>query len=143
MRDDIVEFLKGQVLANEGLRLKMYRCPAGHNTIGVGHNLDAKPISRRAAMVIFEDDLNDAIEDVARALPWTDRLAGPRWAVFVDMAMNMGLGELMRFKKMLAAAMRGDWPVAARELIDSDYGRGVTRERAERNAQQLLTGEWQ
>ena len=62
--------LKGDLIRDEGVVLSLYRCPAGFQTIGVGHNLDAKPISERAALVILEDDIADVIADLDLRLPW-------------------------------------------------------------------------
>jgi LysM repeat protein len=59
--------------------------------------------------------------------------------VLQDMAYNMGVGTykksgLLKFEKMIAALNKGDFNTAALEVMDSDYGRGVTRNRALRNA---------
>ena len=35
----------------------MYKCPAGKNTIGYGHNLDDVPIGLEAAIIIFKNAL--------------------------------------------------------------------------------------
>ncbi len=51
--------LYAELERDEGLRLKPYRDTVGKQTIGVGHNLDAKPISERAASCILEDDVAD------------------------------------------------------------------------------------
>ena len=59
--------------------------------------------------------------------------------VLQDMAYNMGVGKykvsgLLGFENMIAALNKGDFETAAVELMDSDYGRGITRNRALRNA---------
>ena len=35
--------LSAQLVQHEGLQLTVYRCPTGHLTVGVGHNLEADP----------------------------------------------------------------------------------------------------
>lgn len=61
--------LKELLRINEGVRTAPYRCSAGKLTIGVGHNLDDKPISQRAVEVILEYDVNDVINDLNKTLP--------------------------------------------------------------------------
>jgi len=106
---------------DEGLRLAMYRDAVGVNTIGYGHNLDAKPISKHAADVILDDDIRDATADVLRALPWTAQLDPPRFDAFVNLAFNLGIDGLLKFRHFLAAAQAGSWATAAMELRDSTW----------------------
>ncbi len=42
------------IVHHEGIRHKTYYCPAGHLTIGVGHNLEASPLTIDQIAVIFE-----------------------------------------------------------------------------------------
>ena len=42
-----MERLTETLIRHEGLRLEPYRCTEGKLTIGVGHNLDDNPISKR------------------------------------------------------------------------------------------------
>jgi len=130
-----------QLVRDEGEVLRPYRDSRGFLTIGVGHNLDAKPISRRASRVILEDDIADAVADLHHALPWAALLDEARQGVLVNMTFNMGLGGLLTFKKFLAAMQAGQWPAAAREILESEYAKQVG-ERAKRLAIQTLTGVW-
>ncbi len=85
---------------HEARRDRMYKCSAGFNTIGIGHNLDANPISERAIDVIFEDDLNVVLNDLTKNLPWWRTLSENRQLVLVDMCFNLGIGRLLGFKKL-------------------------------------------
>ena len=114
-----IEALKQQLVRHEGLRLRPYTCTAGYNTIGVGHNLDTKPISERAAMIILEDDINDAMQDLDRNLPWWRTLPDPARGALLDMCFNLGISRLLGFKRMLAALERGDYVGAALEALGS------------------------
>jgi lysozyme len=134
--------LRDALIRDEDLRLSPYRCPAGKLTIGVGHNLDAKPISKRAALVILDDDIEDAERELAAVLPWTAELDAPRREALVNMVFNLGMGGLLKFKRMLAALRRGDYAAAAAETLDSDYAKQVGA-RARRVARQIETGERQ
>lgn len=124
--------------------LKMYKDTAEPPrwTVGWGHNMSDVPITVRAAQVIFEDDLAAAKVALNRALPWTINLDEPRRAVFIDLVFNMGIRGLLTFKNTLAFAQSGDWKAAANGLRASKYAK-QTKTRAERNARQWETGQWQ
>jgi lysozyme len=96
-----------QLTRDEGEKLKMYKDSRGILTIGIGHNLEAKAISKRASQVIFEDDVNDAKRELAEKLPWTSNLDDARLGVLINMTFNMGVRGLMAFEKMLAHVKAG------------------------------------
>jgi lysozyme len=114
--DIIVRWTK----ASEGLRLKMYLDSKGIQTIGFGHNLRDKPISERAAQVIFEDDMAGAIA-VAKSYPWFDSLNEARKAIIVDMCFNMGSIHPAEWPNLHSALYAGDWERAAAEMKDSAW----------------------
>lgn len=131
-----------QLLRDEGIRLKMYRDSVGVWTIGVGHNLEAKPISTRAAQMILGDDIEDARQELYQALPWTATLDSVRLGVLLNMAFNLGAAGVLAFKKMLVHIQASEWDNAAYELVNSTYATQVGP-RAHRLALQLTTGVWQ
>ncbi len=138
----LVNNIVDQLLRDEGEVLTPYRDSMGYLTIGVGHNLDAKPISARASRVILEDDIMDTITDIAAHVPSASALSPVRYAVLINLAFNVGIQGLLGFRKMLAALQAGDYAEAARELLDSKYATQVGA-RAKRLAVQLETGVWQ
>lgn len=148
-----------QVSASEGLRLTAYPCPTGHVTVGWGHNLEARPvpgipcrigatITREQADRLLIADLLDARADMLRRWPWAEHLDAPRQAVLWDMVFNMGVGRVGGFRDALHAMRTGDYPRAAREMLDSRWavqvgdGPGGTFDRAEKLARQMVSGEW-
>lgn len=135
-----MEKLIQRIKRHEGLRLSPYRDSQGNLTIGYGHNLDAKPISIRAAQVILEDDIRDAWMEL-QFVPheYWQHLSTKRKEVLVEMIFNMGAKGLMSFKRMLAALARSDYDAAAREMLDSRWARQVGS-RAEELAQIMKEG---
>jgi lysozyme len=145
MIGDIGEFyerLKNQLVLHEGLRLKPYRCTAGKLTIGVGRNLEDRGISKKEALYLLDNDIEEVSAELSRRLPWFSDLNGPRKAVLIDMAINLGIDGLFKFKRTLAAVARGDYAEAAREMKDSQWYRQV-KSRGVRLVAQMRTGEWQ
>src|SRR3989304_275668 len=49
-----METLEKMIERHEGKRLKLYHCPAGHLTIGIGHNVEVKPLPRHIAEYLKE-----------------------------------------------------------------------------------------
>ncbi len=37
--------IEEQIILDEGLRLEVYKCPADYWTVGVGRNLEGKPLT--------------------------------------------------------------------------------------------------
>lgn len=124
----------------EGFCHLPYKCPTGHLTIGYGHNLE-QGISIAAAEFILQEDLARAERAVNDAFPWGWKLDDARQFVLVDMAFNMGLAGLKGFKKMLSAVEQGDYPTAAREMLNSKWAGQVGR-RAVELSKIMQTGEW-
>ena len=124
-----VDELKNDLIADEGIRLKPYLCPAGKTTIGVGRNLDDVGITEAEAMTLLDDDIARVTAQLAKALPWlqgnnVQRAVG-------NMTFQMGLGGVLKFKKMLAALQVKDYTTARREALNSAWAR-QTPQRAKR-----------
>ena len=105
--------IKELLTLHEGKRNSVYKCSQGFNTIGIGHNLDANPISDKAIDVIFEDDLNTVLNDLTKNLPWWRTLSENRQHVLIDMCFNLGIGRLLGFKNTLKAMEDGRYEDAA------------------------------
>lgn len=135
---------EADVKGREGLRLKMYLDPLGIPTIGWGHNLRDKPISRRAAQVIFEDDRADAKRDLLQLLPWVTQLDSVRQAALLDMMFNMGATTLRQFNVepdgSLPRIRRGEYLQAGLQLRQSRWYRQVGY-RGERIVRMIETGQ--
>ena len=132
--------LQDMLIRHEGLRLKPYKCPAGHLTIGVGRNLEANGISEREAMTLLENDINWAAA-CAASFDWFPGLSGPRQAAIIDMVFNLGPDRFRGFRRMIGALARGDYAEAAREAMDSKWATQVGA-RAVRVTGMIRSGEW-
>jgi lysozyme len=114
------ESLIDQIKRHEGLRLKLYVCPAGKLTIGYGRNLEERGITDDEALLMLHNDIMSARNEV-NALSWFRGLDGVRQDVIVNMAFNLGLTKLLGFKKMIAAIKTRDYSTAAIEMLDSKW----------------------
>lgn len=110
---------------DEGLRLESYIDSVGKATIGYGHNLDDLGISKNIAELILEEDFTNTVVELNHRLPWWTALPKSQRQGLVNMAFNLGLPKLIKFKKMLGALKRGNKQQAAAEAIDSKWAKQV------------------
>lgn len=125
---------------NEAYRRDMYLDSEGIPTIGIGFNLE-EGFSLAESKLILDHRLGKLKEALRAKITSYPHVGAIRKIVFQDMAYNLGIPRLLGFKKMLAAIDRGDYQLAATELLDSRYARQV-KGRARRNALMMETGEW-
>ena len=125
--------LRADLVRDEGLKLKPYRCTAGKLSIGVGRNLDDNGISKSEAMALLDNDLSWVFDDLDRNCPWWRRMPEPAQRGLANMALNLGWPRLSAFRNMLAALQAMDYATAAREALDSKWAKQVGA-RAERIA---------
>jgi lysozyme len=140
-RDDLTR-LEGQLQRHEGFRSHPYRCSAGRLTIGYGRNLDDRGVSEDEAEYLLRNDVDHAMEDARSyaGASW-DGLNGPRRAVLVNMAFNLGMSRLLGFVRLRERLTAGDYHGAAEEMQDSAWAHQVGS-RARELAEQMRTGEW-
>lgn len=134
-----IEFTK----ASEGLRLKLYTCPAGKLTIGYGYNIEALGIPQEIADRLFEISYLQAQKDAKTYLGhiW-NHIGQTRQEVITDMSFNMGLSRLSGFKGVKKALANLDFAKAADEMLDSKWARQVGK-RARSLAAVMRTGTWE
>ena len=113
------------LIRHEGKKLKPYKCPAGKITIGVGRNLQDVGISEDEALFLMRNDIKRIREDLSGRLTCWGALSEERKDVLINMAFNMGIVGLMRFKKMLAHIAAEHYAEAAEEMLKSVWARQV------------------
>jgi lysozyme len=121
-----IERLKKQVIANEGVRKTAYKDTLNNWTIGVGHLIRLpneeylldKELTDLEVDQIFVTDLNQAIDD-ARKFIDADSIPDEAFEVVVDMAFNLGLTKLLKFKNFQQALKDKDFVKASEEMLNS------------------------
>ncbi|AJP72916.1 glycoside hydrolase family protein [Sphingomonas hengshuiensis] len=161
--------LRQELIRDEGLKLRVYRCSAGKRTIGVGRNLDdvkirpseskalgittasaiAKGITRDQAMVLLDSDIDACERDLDAKLPWWRGLDDVRQRVLLNMCFNLGIGfppkpgakgeGLRAFMNTLAAIASRRFEDAALGMEASAWHRQVG-DRARRLEAMMRTG---
>ena len=141
---DLVE----QLRRDDGVRYVPYTDSMGNATIGVGHKI--LPGENFSWAVQLTDGqvnslLNQDIAIVQNALAvyrWYVDMGDPiRQASIQNMAFNLGIAGLLHFPLMIGFIVHHDWANAAAQC-DDPHWRSQVHARADRIAQQLLTGAW-
>lgn len=101
---------------HESLRLRLYRCTAGYLTIGWGHNIDDRGVTRAIADAILVEDLAVAERDLDTIASWWRGLDPVRAAAVLDMCFNLGGERFSKFAPTLDVIRRGDYAAAAARL---------------------------
>lgn len=130
--------LEKDLIRDEGLRLKPYRCTSGKLTIGVGRNIEDNGISEEEALVMLRNDIATSRRELS-AYAWFRQLDESRQGAIINMHFNLGLPRLLTFRKMIAALEAGNYKRAADEALDSRWAVQVG-ERAVRIARILRGG---
>ncbi|WP_440053154.1 glycoside hydrolase family protein [Pseudoalteromonas sp. T1lg65] len=125
MDTELLSGMKTQLTIHEGKRHKPYRCSAGKLTIGVGRNLDDRGLSDEEIEYLLENDIKAVHRALLTKYPEFTQLSETRQKVLLDMAFNLGINGLFKFKRMFAALKANDFEKAAAEMLDSRWASQV------------------
>ena len=109
------------LIRHEGLKLKPYKCTAGKLTIGVGRNIEDMGITEDEAIYMLRNDVARFAAELASVKPIVNTLDDIRYYVLLNMAFNLGINRLLKFKKMWEAIEDQRYTDAALEMQDSRW----------------------
>lgn len=157
-----INTLINKLKLHEGVELYVYKDSLGIDTIGIGRNLEDRGISREElnymdipsieavyehgitnedAMYLAMNDIRIVEEELCRAHPCVYKQDAIRQLILVDMAFNMGVPRLCKFKKMWNAIHEGNYDAASAEMLDSRWATQVGS-RATKLADAMKAGEF-
>jgi len=141
---------------HEGLKLFPYYCTAHKLSIGIGHNIEARPwtdeerkaigdwekgITKNMAYMICRNDVNLCLEKL-KTLDFWKSLDEERQYALIDLCFQIGFAGLKKFRKMLKAMSEKDFKTASEQCLDSTYAK-QTPKRSKRIAKLIKTGVWE
>jgi lysozyme len=138
-----------KVKHGEGLKLKMYKCSEGYNSIGYGFNLDANKITPEIAEMLFRLMFDPAVKDAKdfAGKVWNE-LNEVRQAVLIDMAYNLGRGGLFSMWSLQTGVREKRFDYAAKRMRSFLWYKQIQKfvkppniGRAETLARQMESGE--
>jgi len=156
-RDELVKM----IAIHEGIVLNVYQDHLGIDTVGIGRNLQDRGITdgelsfiNKTMDEVYENGLTEeeayylCMNDIAivekellASKPIVNQLNDVRQMVLVDMAFNMGVPRLMKFKNMWLAIEKVNYQLANEEMIDSRWA-GQVGSRAMKLSLAMKNGEW-
>ena len=120
--------VKERIKEHEGFRDTVYLDTLGKRTVGYGHLCvedhweDGKKYDKEYLDEIFDKDFQNAADqcedlcnDYELELPETIT------DVLIEMIFQLGIGNVMKFKKMIAALQEQDFETASLEMLDSRW----------------------
>lgn len=158
MTDEFLRLIQDRLLFNEGFRSKPYFCIKGKQTIGIGRNLDANPITpeeekvigakwisegitKNGALYLLRNDIEKVLKQLNKELPWWNTMNQDRQYVMIDLCFQLGINGLLKFKKTLNYLMDSEYKLASDELLNSNYAK-QTPKRAKRNSDCIKCGKY-
>tara|TARA_R100000773_G_C4218254_1_gene116744 strand:- start:579 stop:1019 length:441 start_codon:yes stop_codon:yes gene_type:complete len=138
-----------ELIKDEGYKYEIYLDHLGYPTFGVGHlvlETDEEygqpvgtPVSEERILECLNNDIDIVCKELDQNMSWWSELDDTRQRVLANMAFNLGLPRLGKFKKFLAAVQEQDWENAAVEMMDSKWATQVGN-RAVRLKEKMLNG---
>jgi lysozyme len=151
-----------KLIAHEGMVLTVYQDTLGIDTIGIGRNLIDRGISKEeldymdipSMAIVYDHGITEAdarylamndikiVEDeLTRVHPCVSDLDAVRQLILMDMAFNMGVPRLCKFKNMWNAIHERRFDIASAEMLDSRWATQVGS-RAVKLSNAMKTGEF-
>ena len=124
---------------DEGFVAKPYKDSEGLLTIGYG-TLIEDGITKEEARLLLNHRLEKMIGELETRKPMVRGLPSPVQSALAQMAYNLGVPRLTKFKKMWSALERKDYSTAAIEALDSRWAEQVGT-RASRITELIRQGE--
>lgn len=136
-----LSFEEGEVKSG-GLHVA-YKDHLGYWTLGRGRLIDrlrGGGITDAEADYLLSNNIEALHAQLQRVLPVYKKLSGVRQRAILNMAFQMGVANLLNFKKMIAALDAGNYVLAEHHALDSKWARSDSPARARRVAESLRTG---
>jgi GH24 family phage-related lysozyme (muramidase) len=139
--DSKIEKFRQMIIRHEGMSNKVYKDSTGHNSIGIGFNLDRKDapkilqalgkdysaiidgkdsLSDEQINKLFNLSVNESVKAAREVFSGLDRMPPEAKFVALDLIFNMGKEGVSKFKNFVSAMNAGDWSTAADELMYKD-----------------------
>ena len=115
-----MEELLNSIKKHEGFRGYCYEDSLGIPTIAYGIKL---PLTKEEGELLLKNRLNKMIQELETKRPSIKNFPEPIREVLYEMAYQMGVEGLLKFKKMLKALEEQDYKKASLEGLDSRWAK--------------------
>ncbi len=101
----------------------MYKCTEGYDTIGYGFAIKDLELDEDICDMILERKVAKLVERLEKNLPYLPSLPKDAQDVLIEMAYQMGVSGLLKFKKTLMYVESKDYKDASVEMLDSRWAK--------------------
>lgn len=122
------KLLLEELLRDEGFVPHAYTDSLGYLTIGVGRLIDKRKgggVTKEEALYLLGNDVDRFVTELDQKIPWWRNLNPTRQRVMINMAFNLGVPGLLKFKNTLAMIKAGDYDGAAAGMLKSLWAKQV------------------
>lgn len=140
MKDKLVK----QLRRDEGEVLHVYQDSLGYFTIGVGRLVDKRKgggITKEESTYLLNNDIDRKEKELLAKAPWIATLDEARFGVMMNMAFQLGVEGLLKFRNTLGLVRDGKYDEAADAMMESLWAK-QTPARAKRLSDQMRSGNW-
>jgi len=119
---EILDAIKKQIIFHEGVRLSKYLDTLGKETIGIGHLIQPgerfpNKISKEEAYNLFDKDFIDHYQGIKERLNVFGNVDAVRQGALLDMAFNLGVSGVKKFKNALEYLKERNYEDAYKEIM--------------------------
>lgn len=114
-RDKLINLLKFE----EGFREFPYDDTKGNLTILYGHNLGARPLSKKVGNLVLEEDVDYFLQHIPKEIKYFPYLTDNRKIAVVSMVYNLGVKGFLEFVNFHLAMESRNWLKASDEVLNS------------------------
>jgi lysozyme len=125
---------------NEGRKYKVYKCTGGANTIGIGHNIDAKGLPsdiekylKQNGKILDEHidrlyiiDEGHAVSDCKKLFPNFKSFSHNRKVALTEVVCPLGYDRASKFVRSIHLINIGAWEEAADNMLKSLWAKQTT-----------------
>ena len=133
MREELLKSIR----KHEGYSYTTYTDHLGFETIGIGFRTKYLTLTEEECMSILGRTVDELVEKVRNKYEWFDDMEEKAQIVLVELAYQIGLKGVSKFRLMLKALSECDYEEASKQLLDSRLAKVQTPNRAKALAQNL------
>jgi len=126
------KLIESDLERHEGRRHRLYRCPAGRLTCGIGFNIQDNPLPDYIIDMLLDYSIEVAIDDLKTIFGIEKYESFPDHVkrALTNMSFQLGYDNLSEFKNTIRLIKNGDYKRAAKEVLDSKWAREDSPKRA-------------
>ena len=115
--------LLDNIKESEGFRSTVYKCTAGHDTIGYGFAIKDLHLTKDDCDIILERKIAELKIRVNNKFPFLADLPEEVQDVVIECCYQLGVSGFSNFKKTIEYLMQKDFESAGIEMLDSRWAK--------------------